>query len=598
MRPFGWFQTSRDVRPLEGVALGSVVLDTSQIQAPALTVDRRYVLFLDGEIYEAPGTMGQSGAEALLTGWQRDGEKFLARVHGLFNAVIWDREARELTVITDRFGMRPIYVASLPTAFVAASEIKALLAQPGVDTSWSETGFSEFFAFGHFLNDSTLFAGIRALRPATVLVYRAAERRVVESQYWKPRPQPSKAPATEQVRALDDYLVAAVQRRARPRERLGLSLSGGLDARTILGLMPPGLNLSSICIGIEGGIDHRGAAALAAIAGVPHHPYILDSGFLANFETHLRSMVSLTDGHYLDQGIVMTTLPMYRELGIDFLLRGHGGELLHMSKAYSFSLDESGLRLGDAELPDWLYTHLSAYMLKGVPLDIFAFDVPIRARASLGEAIRHTVDADSPVSRVWQLFLNTRLHRETALSMHKFGCFATVRMPYIDNDVVDTLLSMPARMKLGDELQTEILRHRKPAFLKVVNSNTGARMGAGRIVRELARFQMRVGAKLGLKGYQPYERLGLWLKRELKPFVERVLLSDEFLARGLFRPDAVKRVVNEHMTSRANHTFLLMSLLIFELGQQMLSDPEQFRVRQTIVDGAASSGRGPTRSEQ
>jgi len=211
-----------------------------------------------------------------------------------------------------------------------------------------------------------------------------------------------------------------------------------------------------------------------------------------------------------------------------------------------------------------------------VPLDIFAIDVPDQARASIDEAIKRTSDAASPVDRIWQLFLNARLHRETALSMHKFGCFATIRMPYIDNDVVDTLLSMPARLKLDDELQTDILSHRMPSFLKVVNSNTGARMGAGRVERELAQLRMRVGAKLGLKGYQPYERLGLWLRRELRPFVERVLLGDAFLGRGLFRPDAVKRVIAEHVADSANHTFLLMSLLIFELGQQMLSDPERF----------------------
>jgi hypothetical protein len=158
--------------------------------------------------------------------------------------------------------------------------------------------------------------------------------------------------------------------------------------------------------------------------------------------------------------------------------------------------------------------------------------------------------------------------------MHMFGCFTTIRMPFIDNDVVDSLLEMPARMKLGDELQTQVLRHRNPGFLGVVNSNTGARMGAGRLERELGYFRMRVAAKLGLKGYQPYERLGLWLKRELKPLVDRVLLGERFLARGLFRPDVVARVVDEHSTGRANHTFLLMALLIFEMGQQMLEQPD------------------------
>ncbi|MES1255499.1 MAG: hypothetical protein ABUS56_07825, partial [Acidobacteriota bacterium] len=245
---------------------------------------------------------------------------------------------------------------------------------------------------------------------------------------------------------------------------------------------------------------------------------------------------------------------------------------------YSFSLDDAALRASEAELEAWLYKHTTAYMLDGVPPDVFALDVPGLARTSLRDVIAHTSDVTAPVDRVWQIFLSARLHRETALSMHMFGCYATVRMPYIDNDVIDTLLGMPASAKLGDELQTDILRRRKPAFLDVVNSNTGARMGAGRIEREVARFRMRVSAKLGLKGYQPYERLGLWLKRELKPIVDRVLLGDEFFARGLFRPDAVKRVVDEHMTGRGNHTFLLMSLLIFEMGQQMLANPEGFSV--------------------
>ena len=74
-------------------------------------------------------------------------------------------------------------------------------------------------------------------------------------------------------------------------------------------------------------------------------------------------------------------------------------------------------------------------------------------------------------------------------------------------------------------------------------------------------------AKLGVRGYQPYERLGLWLRRELRPFVERVLLSPECLERGIFDPNTVRAVVDNHLNNRRNHTSLLLALLIFELGQ-------------------------------
>jgi asparagine synthase (glutamine-hydrolysing) len=79
---------------------------------------------------------------------------------------------------------------------------------------------------------------------------------------------------------------------------------------------------------------------------------------------------------------------------------------------------------------------------------------------------------------------------------------------------------------------------------------------------------MRVFAKLGVAGYQPYERLGLWLARELKPLVHSTILSERFLDRGLFDADRVRRAVAQHESRERNHTFLLMGMLIVELAHQ------------------------------
>jgi len=110
------------------------------------------------------------------------------------------------------------------------------------------------------------------------------------------RPGSSAASPADLAGALEDRFVTAVARRARPGEKLGLSLSGGLDARTILGVMPAGVDLQAVSLGIEGSLDHRSAAELARLAGVPHHAYVLGAGFLESFEEHLRQMVRLTDG--------------------------------------------------------------------------------------------------------------------------------------------------------------------------------------------------------------------------------------------------------------------------------------------------------------
>jgi asparagine synthase (glutamine-hydrolysing) len=196
------------------------------------------------------------------------------------------------------------------------------------------------------------------------------------------------------------------------------------------------------------------------------------------------------------------------------------------------------------------------------------------ARESLRECLAESAGVDPPLQRVWHLFISQRLRRETALSLVKFGSLVETRLPYLDNDLVDLLLALPPERKLSDGLQAHILRRRRPAFLDVVNANTGTRVGAGPVDRLFARARLKVLGKLGVRGYQPYERLGLWLRQELRPFVERLLLSDRCLGRGVFDPDTVRGVVRGHLAGRRNHTFLLLALLIFEQGQREFRDGE------------------------
>lgn len=592
MMHFDSFTRVEYVDRAQPVALGRVALPWADDGSPAISEDRQLVVVLDGELYDVGAERARlsaagcrftanTDAELILHGWKHEGAAFLARLHGSFTAAMWDSSKRQLTVLNDRFGLRPLYLAQVAGRLLVSSEIKALLADPALRRTWSLAGVAEFFTFGYFLNDDTLFENVRALPPAGCATYNVADGHLHIEPYWRAQPNVVGGSSADRAQALESAFVNAVARRVTPAERLGLSLSGGMDARTILGVMPPAIgNLTSVSIGVEGSIDHRCASRLAALAGVPHHCHVLDDRFLNDFERHLRLMVLLTDGHYLDQGIVVPTLPTYRDLGIEVLLRGHGGELLHMDKAYAFSVDEEALTASEASLERWLYAHLSDYMLDGVPPGVFAGEleqaIPALGRESLQTSIGAASMFDSPQQRIWHLFLTQRLHRETAASMQKFGCYADVRLPFIDNDVLDVVFSLPPREKLGDALLVNILRHHCPEFLQVVNSNTGTTPASGSVRTSVAKLRLRAYSKLGVRGYQPYERLGLWLSQELRGFVERTLLSDELFGRGLFNADEIRRLVQRHMDRQANHTFFLMALLIFELGQQMLAGPEAF----------------------
>jgi hypothetical protein len=192
----------------------------------------------------------------------------------------------------------------------------------------------------------------------------------------------------------------------------------------------------------------------------------------------------------------------------------------------------------------------------------------------LRAALAETAGIEHPVERIAHVFLDQRVRRETMLSMVKFRSIIEPRLPYLDRQLVERLLALPIEWRLDDDLQTHILKKHKPEFCAVENTNTGTVLGASSARRAYAGFKMKVFSKLGVHGYQPYERLGLWLRRELAPLVRGILLSDRCLDRGVFTPDAVQRVVERHLGGRRNHTYLIMAMMIFEVGQRRLVDEE------------------------
>jgi asparagine synthase (glutamine-hydrolysing) len=565
---FEWHAAS--LLRLAGASLGHVaVAPPGGTAASGLATGGELAVVFDGELYGADaGTVPAAARvlDALVTA----GPSFFESVHGCFSCAVWDAASRRLSIATDRFGMRPVYWAQANGRFVFASEPGALLKADGVSAEVDESGLAQFLAFGQLLGEATLHAAIRVVPAGSWLTYDSVAGTVTVQSYVRDRSEPTAGSDREWLELVDERAGTAVAR-ACSASPFGLSLSGGLDARTILGLAPADSRITCVSLGIPGSIDHRAARELARRAGQPHHELTLAGDFMGRFDELLRRMVQLTDGHYLDQGIVLSTLPTYRELGIRTLLRGHAGELMHMSKAYAFSLDQQALRLSTrGGLVEWLWRHLTGYMIGSVEdahfTGGFAGRLRDLARAALERQVSAWDHVDPVPQRIWRLFLAERLRRETALSLQLFRNYVEVRVPFLDPDLVAVLLGAPPHLKTGDEMQTFMLRRHRPAFLEVVNANTGAPMGAGPLRTAAARAKLRVYSKLRVPGYQPYERLGLWLARELQPLLKRTLLDHAFLDRGIFPRSAIASIIDEHARRRKNHTFLLMALMVQAMG--------------------------------
>lgn len=608
-----WYVDDRFVDESGRVMMGRTALgEIDCVRQPAQSDDGALVAMISGEIYDywpqrrALESAGQrfrdsSPAELIVHGFARQGAAFFRGLHGKFAAVIWDSRNQKLSLINDRFGMKQLYFARVPGRLLFGSQIQCLLADPALSRRISVRGLAQFFTFGQLLGEETLFENVHLLPAASCLQYDAVSGDTKVDRYWRLESRPTARSHAETLDRIDQAFCQAVERSTSGTEGLGLSLSGGMDARTILALSArPERPLITLTSGMPGNMDHRSASEMARIVNVPNHHVDLDSSFLANYETHLRNMVRLTDGQYLCQCIVLPTLPVYRELGVRALMRGHAGELMHMGKAYNFTLSRQSLTLAEADLMTWLWPRLQSYMLDGVHNKLFAAshrnEIESLARGSLQRCLDETAGLEPPVHRIWSLFLNQRSRRETALSMMEFDSVVETRLPYLDNELVDELFAADPDLKLDETIQSHILRRHRPEFLDVLNVNTGAVVGAGPIRRTISGFRKRVLAKLGAPGYQPYERLGLWLRRELRPLVQRLLLNDRTLGRGVFDADTVRTVVADHLAARRNHTYLVLALMIFETFQRELVD-DAVTVERTSAPAAESAdfaGLAPT----
>jgi asparagine synthase (glutamine-hydrolysing) len=611
MKHHAWYREESRLMRSGTVGLGRVSLGAIQTDPqPAQNAEGTIAAVMDGEIYDADSVRaelqragcrlsGTSHAELLVHGYSLEGRDFFRRLDGKFSAAIWDDVAGRLVLVNDRFGMQPLYYARLDDRLLFGSEIKAVLADRDVPCEQNLRGLAQFFTFGQLLAEETLLEAVRVVPAAGWLVYDPASGELTVDCYWRLSEWATHETLSddEWLRRIDEAFGRAVERRTGGTDNLGLALSGGLDARSLLAAIDHDrVSLQSVCLGVDGSLDHRSAARMAEMVGCRHHRFVLGEGFLSRFEEHLRTMVHLTDGHYLDQCIVLPTLPLYRELGIDVLLRGHAGELMHMNKAYNFSLDATAWAIrSEADLQTWLIKHLSAYMLDNVSGNLLCQasrdEVDTIARESLLGCLQDSAGVEPQLQRIWHLFVSQRVRRETAASLAMFGSVVETRVPFLDRDLTPLLMAAPAKLKVGARIQSHILGKRRPEFMQVANANTGTTPGAGALRQRIATFKMKALAKLGVKGYQHYERLGLWLRRELKGLVRDVLLDERCLGRGVFEPDTVRNVVHQHQEAGRNHTYLLMAMMIYEIGQREFVDGDPNAVknagRAAMMPGAA-----------
>lgn len=242
-----------------------------------------------------------SDTEVILHAFEEWGIDCLERFRGMFAIALWDARARELWLVRDRVGIKPLYHAVRGGRLVFASEIKALLADPEQPRRVDEEAFYHFLSFLTTPAPQTIFAGIRKL-PAGCWLRARENGDVRVERWWDPldhAPDLSRASDEEIAEQILSTLRTAVQLRKVSDVPVGVFLSGGIDSSTNAALFSEGEGgpVRTFSIGYEGNNpsypDETGfARAVARRVGAEHHELRLRAEDAIDF---LPRMIHLQD---------------------------------------------------------------------------------------------------------------------------------------------------------------------------------------------------------------------------------------------------------------------------------------------------------------
>lgn len=565
---------------------------------PMATEDRQLWITYNGEVYnfqelradlERRGHRfrSHSDTEVILAAYREFGVRCLDRLRGMYAFAIWDARARTLFLARDRLGKKPLYFLLDGDGIAFASEPKAFLADPSFKAKSDLPAIAHYLTYQYVPSPLTAFEGLQKLPSAHYLLLQ--DGKVVTERYWRLRYRP-KLPLTEA--DAGEELLARLREAVRLRlisdVPLGALLSGGIDSSTVVALMaefsPSRVKTFSIGFA-EPAYDERGAAAIvAARFGTDHHAFVVRPDAAAL----LPALVWHYNEPFADSSAVPTYyLAQVTRPHVTVALSGDGGDEAfggydrYVAHALACRLDRflGPLRPALAALgaglppggdPRSLRRRLRRFLQAQAapPADRYGrwmvhFGAEERAALTTPEFAAAAGDAD-PLALLRDAFAETdaegpveaamaadvaRYLPEDLLVKLDIATMAhglEARCPFLDAEVMEFAARLPVRWKVHGTAKKVLLRR---ALKSVLPPEILARPKQG--------FGVPIDA---------------WFRGPLKALSYDTLLSARAAARGLFRPVAVRRLLEDHASGRADRHYQIWNLLMLELWYRAFID--------------------------
>ncbi len=572
------------------------ILDLSESGSqPMWSDNRRYCLAYNGELYNAPELRdeleadgfrfrGHSDTEVVLVSLIRDGVSALARFNGMFALALWDRDAEQLLLARDRFGIKPLYYLELPHSIVFGSEIKAILASGRGRTAVSGSGLHEYMYYGNALGERTLFENIRKVLPGTWRLFDHSGAR--SKPFWAfSEVQPT---ADGDPQALLGLLSAAVRRHLLSDVPVGAMLSGGVDSSAIVALASGevGDALRTFTVGFDfpGAINEFEKARVVANRFGTDHTEIYLHG--ASVPELLERLIRIHDQPFGDAAN-LPLLMISDELrgSVKVILQGDGGDELFGGYLRYNLLAHARLWKGLAALRPLSRRLARLPFAARVDRLLYALGQPDGAQRMallltqerpntspltvLQPQLRSVLTRSDPFARYRAVAQDLHCNDPLQLMLWTDASILLpdiflekvdrpmmangieVRVPFLDAELTRYVLGLPSREKATGFQKKRVLR---------------------RALRSILPDEILDGPKTGFG--VPY---GEWLRRELAGYAQE-RLSAAAGPGNLFDRERVLYLLEQHLEGSANHEFLLYKCLGLALWRDAYLPDDGFEI--------------------
>lgn len=563
------------------------VIDPADSHQPMSSDDGAVTLAFNGEIYnyrrlrDELGTSGvqfrtSGDTEVLLQMYLNHGRDMLSRLRGMFAFAIYDARNARLLLARDHLGQKPLWYTLTNDRVVFASEPKALLLHPSVESVVSYDALTHYLTVGYISPPRSVWAGVKKLSPGHLLELPSPQPR--QAAYWKPEPTGPPKSRAEAVNAVRDTLTRSVSEHLTSDVPLGVLLSGGVDSAVIAALTcqtSTGHRVRTFTAGFgESDFDERkDACAVAEHLGTDHTELLVEP----DAAHMLDGLIDMYDEPFADSSALPTHLicQAARE-HVTVALGGDGGDevfagydryrALHLAShmpASTYMLCRiaavlAGPFAGTGErgrLRRFLrFANALPYPYADQYFTFRQLFSPLDLQRLLTDDFLASADPDAPADWFLQLYEDGEFADEVARAQHhdlrtylpddllvktdiaSMACSLELRAPMLDPELVCLGLSLPADWKVSRRAGKRIL---KDAFGDLLPAEVFDRPKRG----------------FGVP-------LSRWLREDLAATLQETLLDKDLLTRGIFREEALAGLIADHLSGRDDHGHRLWALLV------------------------------------